>query len=155
MLHVVLYRPQIPANTGNISRTCAVTGTKLHLIEKLGFSIDDKQLKRAGLDYWPLLDLEVHPSFEAFYNKHKDIPIYPLTKYGSLCYSDIAYPEDCCFLFGMETTGLPLEIKELFSDKLLRIPMRDEPLCRSLNLSNSVSIVLYEALRQRGFRGLF
>lgn len=155
MLHVVLYRPQIPANTGNISRTCAVTGVRLHLIEKMGFSIDDKKLKRAGLDYWPILDLEVHASFEDFYHKYRALPIYAITKYGSLSYSDITYPEDCCFLFGMETTGLPLEIKELFKESLLRIPMRDEPLCRSLNLSNSVSIVLYEALRQRGFSGLF
>lgn len=154
MFHVVLYRPQIPQNTGNISRTCAVTGAKLHLIRELGFTIDDKKLKRAGLDYWHMLDLEYHDNFEAFEKKYGNFPIYPISKFAGRTYSDVEFTGDVFFLFGMETTGLPAEIKEKYKENMLRIPMQDIPECRSLNLSNAVSVVLYEALRQSGFPGL-
>ncbi len=154
MLNIVLYKPLIPQNTGNIARTCAVTGVKLHLIEELGFSLDEKQLKRAGLDYWHLLDIEVHKSFSKFEEKYPNADIYLVTKFAEQDYSTPRYSEDSFFVFGQETKGLTDDIKEKYFDKQIRIPMIDEPKARSINLSTSVGIVLYEGLRQLGFKNL-
>lgn len=153
-LHVVLYRPLIPQNTGNIARTCAVTGSKLHLIEELGFSLDEKKLKRAGLDYWHLLDIEIHRSFEAFLEKYGDKNLFLVTKFAKTNYSENTYTNDCFFMFGQETRGLPQEIMDRYPDRQIRIPMMDTPYARSINLSTSVGIVLYEGLRQIGFESL-
>lgn len=150
MPSIVLFQPEIPQNTGNISRTCAATGTPLHLIEPLGFEISDRQLKRAGLDYWQYLDLHIHKSFEAFMEVCRPETLWALSTRGGKCYTDIAYGKQDFFLFGRETSGLPAELYEMLS--LLRIPMR--PTLRSLNLSNTVALVLYEALRQQEFEGL-
>lgn len=152
MIHLVLVEPEIPANTGNVARTCAVTGAQLHLIRPLGFSIDDKQLKRAGLDYWHLLNVQIHDSLDDFFRAHPDGPYYYLSTKAKNTYTDVEYPENVYFLFGKETKGLPEEIIRKNPDTAIRIPMRAE--ARSLNLSNSVAIVAYEALRQRGFTGL-
>ncbi len=154
MLHIVLYKPLIPQNTGNIARTCAVSGVKLHLIEELGFSLDEKQLKRAGLDYWHLLDIEIHKSFEDFESKYPQANIYLVSKFAKIDYSKPHYTDETFFLFGQETKGLPDYIKEKYSDKLIRIPMLDEPKARSINLSTSVGIVVYEGLRQLNFQNL-
>ncbi len=154
MLHVVLYKPLIPQNTGNIARTCAVTGTKLHLIEKLGFSLDEKQLKRAGLDYWHLLDIEIHKSLNDFLHKYGNKNLYLVTKFAKKNYSEPKYTDDTFFVFGQETKGLPEEFKEKYKDKLVRIPMVDTPFARSINLSTSVGIVLYEGLKQINFETL-
>jgi tRNA (cytidine/uridine-2'-O-)-methyltransferase len=150
--HVVLVEPEIPANTGNIARTCAVTGAQLHLVEPLGFDILDKQLKRAGLDYWPELNVQVHSSLEAFFDRTKGGVYYYCSTKARNRYTDIAYPEDCYLLFGKETKGLPEPLIFSHPESALRIPMREG--LRSLNLSNSVAIVLYEVLRQHGFAGL-
>ena len=150
MPSVVLYQPEIPQNTGNISRTCAATGTSLHLIEPLGFELSDRQLKRAGLDYWQYLDLHIHKSFEAFAETCRPAPVFALSTKGERLYTDVAFTPETYLLFGRETSGLPPELYE--SLELLRVPMRPEP--RSLNLSNTVALVLYEALRQNGFPGL-
>ena len=150
-MNVVLYQPEIPQNTGNIARTCALTNTKLHLIKPLGFSLDEKHLKRAGLDYWDLLDLAVYDDFEDFLDKNPDPEIYVLTTHAKAFYSDIEYTGDADLLFGRETAGLPDEIHSAYPDHRFRIPMRNHERARSLNLSNSVNIVLYEALRQLGF----
>lgn len=154
MLNVVLYRPQIPQNTGNIARTCCVTNTKLHLIEKLGFSIDDKRVKRAGLDYWHLLNLEVHESLEHFLKKYGQKTIYPVSKFAKKAHSSVTYEDDVFLLFGMETKGLPEELMQRYSDNCVRIPMIENEAARSLNLSNAVNIVLYEALRQLDYLSL-
>lgn len=151
MIHIVLFEPEIPQNTGNIARTCAITGAKLHLIEPLGFTINDKYLKRAGLDYWDLLDKEVHPNIDDFLNKYKDECLFFLTTKGEKKYSDIEYPEECFLIFGKETAGLPQEIHEKYREFRFKIPMINHPRARSLNLSNSVNIVLFEALRQNDF----
>lgn len=153
-MHVVLYRPLIPQNTGNIARTCAVTGVKLHLIERLGFSLDEKKLKRAGLDYWHLLDIEIHSSFEAFVKKYGDEKLFPVTKFAKRNYTEASYDKDTFFLFGQETKGLPEEIMRRYESNQIRIPMIDTPFARSINLSTSVGIVLYEGLRQINFEGL-
>lgn len=150
-IQVVLYQPEIPPNTGNIARTCALTGTPLHLIRPLGFSIDDKTLKRAGLDYWHLLELTVHDSLEAFLEKHSEGSFYFFTTHASRNYTEVTYEENCFLVFGKETAGLPELIHEKFPDRLLRIPMLDKPGVRSLNLSNTVAIAVYEAYRQQGF----
>ena len=153
-IHIVLVEPEIPPNTGNIARSCAATGAKLHLVKPLGFSIDDKTLKRAGLDYWPYVDLEVHESLEEFLKKYKDMPMYLATTKGIRKYTDIAYEENVMLLFGKETAGLPKELIEEFKDRTIRIPMSKDTRLRSLNLSNSANIVLFEALRQQNFPNL-
>jgi len=147
--HIVLVEPEIPANTGNISRTCAGTGTHLHLVKPLGFSIDDKQLKRAGLDYWPHVKLHVHDSFEEVIEELGSERMFFATTKGSRNYADFEYRDGDIFVFGKETAGLPDSILSRFPDRRIRIPMNEH--IRSLNLSNSVAITLYEALRQTGF----
>ena len=151
-MRIVLVEPEIPQNTGNISRTCAATGMSLHLIEPLGFSIDEKHVRRAGLDYWQYLDLHVHPSFEDFLEKFGDEPIYYLSTKAPRAYSQANFEKDCTLVFGKETKGLPEELLAKNYDRCFRIPML--PGIRSLNLSNSVAIVAYEALRQNGFSGM-
>lgn len=153
-IHIVLVEPEIPPNTGNIARSCAATGAKLHLVKPLGFSIDDKTLKRAGLDYWPYVDLEVHESLEEFLKEYKDMPMYFATTKGVRRYTDVVYEENAVLLFGKETAGLPRELIEEYKDRTIRIPMSTDTRLRSLNLSNSVSIVLFEALRQQNFPNL-
>ena len=153
-IEIVLYQPEIPPNTGNIARTCALTGTKLHLIRPLGFSIDEKSVKRAGLDYWHLLDLEVHDSLDDFLLKHGHRKIFLSTTKAECLYSDADFTEDCLIVFGRETAGLPEKMHELYADTRFIIPMLQHEDVRSLNLSNSVAIVLYEALRQNNFNQL-
>jgi len=150
-INIVLVEPEIPANTGNISRTCAVTGAQLHLVEPLGFDISDKQVRRAGLDYWPHLNVQVHQSLDAFFESTNGVYYYCSTK-AKRYYHDVAYEPDCFLLFGKETKGLPEPLIHQNPGHALKIPMREG--LRSLNLSNAVSIVLYEALRQQGFSGL-
>lgn len=152
MINVVLVEPEIPANTGNISRTCAVTGARLHLVKPLGFDISDKAVKRAGLDYWDKLDLTVYDSLDDFLAKHGDKPLYYLSTKAKVRYTDVTFPDDCWLLFGRETRGLPESLVFSHPDTALRIPMGKN--LRSLNLSNSVAIVVYEALRQRDFADL-
>ncbi len=152
--HIVLVEPEIPANTGNISRTCALTGAKLHLVEPLGFSIDDRMLKRAGLDYWDHLDLEVHESLDSFLGKYGKERLFLATTHGSVKYTEVRYDPGSFILFGKETKGLPKELIASHPETAVRVPMGKDPRLRSLNLSNSVSIILYEALRQNGFPGL-
>ena len=151
-IHVVLVEPEIPQNTGNISRTCAVTGSILHLIGPLGFSIDEKRVKRAGLDYWDMLDLRYYNSYNEFLEKNPNIKMYYLTTKAEKSYIDIKYPKDDCFImFGKETAGIPKEILDRNKDSCIRIPMLNSERARSLNLSNSVSIVVYEVLKQYNF----
>lgn len=151
MFNIVLYEPEIPQNTGNIARTCALTETKLHLIEPLGFSISDKAVKRAGLDYWPLVDVKTYMDFDTFYEENDHPNLYLLTTHGDKNYADIQFHDGDYLMFGRETAGLPDAIHEKFPDHRFRIPMRNHPDARSLNLANSVNIVLYEALRQNNF----
>jgi tRNA (cytidine/uridine-2'-O-)-methyltransferase len=154
-LHVVLYQPEIPANTGNIARTCAATGTTLHLIRPLGFSTDDKMLKRAGLDYWEHVNVIYHDSLEEVFDKYKEGNFYFITKFGQKTYSTFDYSDanqDYFFVFGRETNGLPKEIIQNNMERCLRIPMNDK--VRALNLSNTAAILVYEALRQQNFPGL-
>ncbi len=149
-LHIVLCEPQIPQNTGNISRTCAVTGAVLHLIKPYGFTITDKQLKRAGLDYWDKLEIYEYNSLADFFEKHSDDVIYYFTTKSRHCHSDVRYPQGEIYLmFGREDAGLPEELLVRNPDTAVRIPMR--PTLRSLNLSNSVAIAAYEVLRQWGY----
>lgn len=154
VFNIVLYEPEIPANTGNIGRSCLITGSKLHLIKPLGFQIDDKSLKRAGMDYWSSIDLRVYDSWEDFIGQHSDKDLYFLTTKGEKTYSDMLFPEDAFFVFGPESRGIPERILKEYQDKLLTIPMKKHPLARSLNLSNSVAIILYEAMRQTSFKDL-
>jgi len=151
-LHIVLVEPEIPANTGNIARTCAATGTTLHLVRPLGFSTEDKYLKRAGLDYWHLVEVLYHDSFEEFATRYKGGRFYLATTKAPRFHTEIFYEEDSFLIFGKETKGLPPEILSHYPDHQIRVPMIDE--ARSLNLANSVALVLYEALRQQGFPGL-
>lgn len=151
MIQVVLYQPEIPPNTGNIARTCALTGTKLHLIKPLGFSIDNKHLKRAGLDYWDLLDLEVHESLEAFLAKYGDQTMYFATTKATQFHSDVTYTDNCMVIFGKETAGLPAWVHEQYPEKRIKLPMLMHEKVRSLNLSNAVNVVIFEALRQQGY----
>ena len=155
-LNVVLVEPEIPQNTGNIARTCAATGSKLHLVHPLGFSISEKQVKRAGLDYWDKLDIEEHDSFDKFLEKYKpeENNMFFVTTKGKHVYSEPNFEnmDEVFVLFGKETKGLPEDILKKYIDKTIRIPMRET--LRSLNLSNSVSIVVYDILRQRNFEGL-
>lgn len=148
-LNVVLYEPEIPANTGNIGRTCVATGTRLHLIEPLGFSLSEKALKRAGMDYWSQLDVRRYVNYEEFLEQNPGAKIYMATTKGKKLYSDAVYEPDCYLMFGKESAGIPEEILVEHPRECVRIPMIGET--RSLNLSNSVAIVLYEALRQNGF----
>lgn len=150
-INIVLYQPEIPPNTGNIARSCAITGAKLHLIKPLGFSIDDKHLKRAGLDYWTYLELEVHESEKAFFEKYGDQRLYFATTKATKYYDECAFEPDCFIIFGKETSGLPLHIHEKYPENRFKIPMIKNEHLRSLNLSNSVAIILYEALRQNDF----
>lgn len=152
MINIVLHEPEIPGNTGNIGRTCVATGVKLHLIEPLGFQIDEKHLKRAGMDYWDKLDVTVYDDFNDFLAKNLGARIYMATTKSKQKYTDVNYEEDCFIMFGKESAGIPEEILLDYKDTAVRIPMYPE--IRSLNLSNSVAIVLYEALRQHDFKGL-
>lgn len=153
-INIVLYQPEIPPNTGNIARSCAITGTRLHLIKPLGFSIDDKQLKRAGLDYWAYLDLEVHESEQAFFEKYGDKKLYFATTKATKYYDEIQFEDECFIVFGRETSGLPQYIHDTYPEGRFKIPMLQKEGLRSLNLSNAAAIILYEALRQTGFNGL-
>lgn len=148
-LNIVLYEPEIPANTGNIGRTCVATGTKLHLIEPLGFSLSEKALKRAGMDYWSQLEVERYVNYEDFLQRNPGAKIYMATTKAKKIYSEASYEPDCYIMFGKESAGIPEEILVEHPEECVRIPMIGET--RSLNLSNSVAIVLYEALRQNQF----
>lgn len=152
MMRVVLVCPEIPQNTGNIARTCAATGAELHLIEPLGFSLDDRYLKRAGLDYWHMMRLYRHPSWEAFEAANPGAALRLATTKAPRDYAGVSYGPDDFLVFGRETKGLPEELLARHYDRCVRIPMREA--ARSLNLANSVAVVLYEALRQQGFPGL-
>ncbi|MBR6020267.1 MAG: tRNA (uridine(34)/cytosine(34)/5-carboxymethylaminomethyluridine(34)-2'-O)-methyltransferase TrmL [Lachnospiraceae bacterium] len=152
MINIVLHEPEIPQNTGNIGRTCVATGMRLHLIKPLGFSLDEKQLKRAGLDYWPDLDVTVYESYEDFLSKNEGAKIYYATTKGHKVYTQAQYEPDCYIMFGKESAGIPEEILREHEDTCVRIPMIGET--RSLNLSNAVAIVAYEALRQLDFEGM-
>lgn len=154
MINIVLYQPEIPPNTGTIARTCAITGIKLHLIKPLSFDIDDKAVKRAGLDYWHLLDLEVHENVEAFLEKYGDQDIYLATTKTDRLYTDVTYTENSFIVFGKETAGLPAWLHDKYTGREITIPMKTHEDVRSLNLSNSANIIAFEALRQLGFPGL-
>ena len=145
-LHIVLLEPQIPQNTGNISRTCAVTGAKLHLVGPLGFEISDKHLKRAGLDYWDKLDITCYDGLKDFFERNPGGNFFYFTTKGRTVHSDAAYPDNCYLVFGREDKGLPEELLRDNPGNCVRIPMRNE--LRSLNLSNSAAIAVYEVLRQ-------
>ena len=148
-LNIVLHEPEIPANTGNIGRTCVATGTRLHLIEPLGFSLSEKALKRAGMDYWKDLDVTTYLDFEDFLEKNPGAKIYYATTKAPQTYTDVHYEEDCYIMFGKESAGIPEDILVNYQETCVRIPMIGD--IRSLNLSKSVAIVLYEALRQNNF----
>ena len=148
-INIVLHEPEIPQNTGNISRTAAVTGAALHMIKPFGFEITDKHLKRAGLDYWDKLDVTYYDSFEDFLSKNEGAKLYFFTANGTQCYADIDYPDGAYLVFGKESVGLPDELLEKYPDSTVRIPML--PTLRCHNLSNSVAIAVYEVLRQKGF----
>jgi len=148
-LNIVLYEPEIPSNTGNIGRTCVATGSRLHLIEPLGFRLNEKELKRAGMDYWKSLNVTTYLDYEDFLEKNPQAKIYMATTKGPNLYTDIHYEPDCFLLFGKESAGIPEEILHKNKENSIRIPMNSE--IRSLNLANSVAIVLYEALRQQNF----
>ena len=149
MLHVVLHEPEIPANTGNIARTCAATGSVLHLIRPLGFDISDKAVKRAGLDYWHLVDVRVYDNLEDFFAKNEVRCLRLFSTKAPRQYDEANYPDGCYLLFGKETKGLPEDLLAAHYDECVRIPIRAE--ARSLNLSNSVAVGVFEALRQQGF----
>lgn len=148
-LNIVLVEPEIPQNTGNIARTCAATGCKLHIVKPLGFSVEDRYLKRAGLDYWNLVDIKYYENLDHFLESNNEGLFYYSTTKGKKRYTDVAYEADCFILFGKETAGLPKDLLEKNMDFCIRVPMIND--ARSLNLSNSVAIVVYEALRQIGF----
>ena len=154
-IHIVLYQPLIPANTGNIARSCAGTGVKLHLIRPLGFSTDDKMLKRAGLDYWEHVDIHYYDGLQELFDSYPDGEFYYITKFGAQPHTSFDFSDrgkDHFFVFGQETKGLPKELIEQNPDHCLRIPMNDN--IRSLNLSNTAAILMYEALRQQDYPGL-
>lgn len=152
MFNIVLVEPEIPQNTGNIARTCAATGSRLHIVKPMGFTIDDKKLKRAGLDYWHLLGVTYYENLDDFFEKNKNGRFFYSTTKGVNKYSDVSYCDGDFILFGKETKGLPEELLKENKEFCIRIPMIDE--ARSLNLSNSAAIVVYEALRQTGFMEL-
>ena len=151
-INIVLCEPEIPQNTGNIARTCAATGAALHLIRPLGFAIDDKKLKRAGLDYWHQLDITYYDGLEDFYRKNPEAQVYYFSTKARHLYSEIDYPSPVFLMFGKETKGLPEELLLAHPDECVRLPMRDG--LRSLNLSNTVAVAVYEVLRQGNFEGL-
>lgn len=148
-LNIVLFEPEIPANTGNIGRTCVATGTRLHLIEPLGFKLNEKSIKRAGMDYWENLDVTTYVNYEEFLEKNPDAKIYMATTKAKQVYTEVNYEPDCFIMFGKESAGIPEEILVDNKERAIRIPMIGD--IRSLNLSNSAAIVLYEALRQNNF----
>lgn len=150
--NIALVEPEIPQNTGNIARTCAATGTGLHLVGPLGFSIEDRYLKRAGLDYWSEVRLNRYDGFGELRRRYPASAFFYATTKAGRSYADVAYPDGCFFVFGKETAGLPEELLEANRERCIRIPMR--PSIRSLNLSNSVAIILFEALRQNGFKDM-
>lgn len=152
MLNIVLVEPEIPPNTGNVARLCAATGARLHLVKPLGFEITDKQLKRAGLDYWDMLDIHIYENYAEFEEKNPMGPRYLATTKARRLYTEIQFEQGGYILFGKETKGLAPEILERYPDATMRLPMRSE--ARSLNLSNSVAVIAYEALRQWGNPGL-
>lgn len=152
MLNIVLHEPEIPANTGNIGRTCVAAGVRLHLIEPLGFRLDEKSLKRAGMDYWKDLDVATYIDYEDFLEKNPGAKIYMATTKAPKTYAEVRYEPDCYIMFGKESAGIPEEILVNHRSECVRIPMVGD--IRSLNLGNSVAIILYEALRQNGFRGM-
>lgn len=152
--HIVLVEPEIPPNTGNIARTCAATGTRLHLVGPLGFEVSDRTVRRAGLDYWPFVELTMHESLDEFLEKYADAPLWFVSTRGKKTYADARFEEGAMFLFGKETKGLPRDLLEAQSERTLRIPMVPDERLRSLNLANSAALVVYEALRQKGFEGL-
>ncbi len=152
MLNIVLVEPEIPMNTGNIARTCAATGSVLHLIEPLGFDISDRAVKRAGLDYWYLVDVRVYASLDEFFEKTGAQDLWLMSTKAPRAYTEAEFSDGCYLFFGKETKGLPEDLIEQHVDRAVRIPMISE--ARSLNLANSVAIVTYEALRQQGFPGL-
>ncbi len=151
-MHIVLHQPEIPANTGNIGRTCVATGTSLHLIEPLGFVLNDKSIKRAGMDYWSKLDVSRYMNFEEFKDKNPKAKIWMATTKARKVYTDVSFGPDDYIMFGKESAGIPEEILVEYEETSIRIPMLDD--IRSLNLSNSVAIVLYEALRQNNFNNM-
>ncbi|WP_227939612.1 tRNA (uridine(34)/cytosine(34)/5-carboxymethylaminomethyluridine(34)-2'-O)-methyltransferase TrmL [Alkalihalobacillus deserti] len=154
-LHIVLYQPEIPANTGNIARTCAGTNTTLHLIRPLGFSTDDKMLKRAGCDYWPSVSIKYYDSMDELFASYPEGQFYYIETVGTKNYSEFDYSDevvDHLFVFGRETTGIPQDIIEKNKDRCFRIPQTEK--IRSLNVSNTAAIVIYEAIRQQGFPNL-
>lgn len=152
MLNIVLLEPEIPANTGNIGRTCVAAGARLHLIEPMGFQINEKQVRRAGLDYWDKLDYRIYDNYADFRSKNPDARLYMATTKAKHVYSEVSYENDCYIMFGKESAGIPEEILVDHEETTIRIPMYGD--IRSLNLGNSVAIVLYEALRQQGFSDL-
>ena len=151
-INIVLYSPEIPQNTGNISRTCAVTGAILHIIKPIGFEISDRTLKRAGLDYWDKLDVTYYDGYDEFLEKNPEADLYFFSAKGNICYADVEYPDNVYLVFGKESVGLPDELIRENFDRCLRIPML--PTLRCHNLSNSVAIAVYEVLRQNGFKGM-
>ena len=155
MFNIVLVEPEIPQNTGNIARTCAATGTALHLVKPLGFSLDDRYLKRAGLDYWPYVSVTIYESLDDFMEKHGDEKLYLATTKGEKTYAEVSYEDGSYILFGKETAGLPRDFIDAHKDTAVRIPMGKEVNLRSLNLSNSAAIIIYEAVRQQNFPGLW
>lgn len=153
-IHIVLVEPEIPPNTGNVARTCAATGSVLHLVRPLGFSLDEKSLRRAGLDYWPYVKLEVHDSLDDFLDRYRNNRMWLSTTKGSRLFTEVEFRDEDMLLFGKETAGLPKTFIESNQDKTIRIPMSRDTRLRSFNLSNSASIVAFEALRQLGFPDL-
>ena len=152
MVNIVLVEPEIPQNCGNIARTCAATRSRLHLVEPLGFDISEKAVKRAGLDYWPMVDLTVYPGLDELFERNPDMDLWLATTKAPRDYSQARFRDGCWLFFGKETAGLPEWFRRSHYDRCVRIPMR--PDARSLNLSNSVAILAYEALKQQGFPGL-
>lgn len=152
MLNIVLLEPEIPANTGNIGRTCVAAGARLHLIEPLGFSLSEKALKRAGMDYWKSLDVTTYIDYQDFLDRNPGVKIYMATTKARKVYTEAAYEPDCYIMFGKESAGIPEEILVENKENCVRIPMIGD--IRSLNLGNSAAIILYEALRQNGFKGM-
>ena len=153
-LHIVFVEPEIPSNTGNIARTCAITDSVLHLVRPLGFNIDEKSVRRAGLDYWPYVKLEIHDSLDDFMKEYEGRRMFLATTKGGQYYTDVCYHDEDMILFGRETAGLPRPFIEAHKDMAIRIPMSENTRLRSLNLANSANIIAYEALRQLGFPGL-
>lgn len=151
-VNIVLYSPEIPQNTGNISRTCAVTGARLHIIKPIGFEISDRTLKRAGLDYWDKLDVTYYESYDDFVMKNPDAEIYYFSSHAEQSFADVEYPNNVFLMFGRESVGLPRELIEANHDRSVRIPMRKTLRC--LNLSNSVAIAVYEVIRRTGYEGM-